>query len=447
MQRLLGISEKYVKQLQYLKESIQVNDKDESLESLSYHIVGPALMAYVWWILIDAKKNNIKRLYFLARDGQILREIALIFCMHFKLDIECKYLYCSRASLRKATYDFIGEEAYDLLFLGGYNVTLNVLLKRAGVNESDFEYFYRMLNMDKESAKMRLSIKQQNYIAKLLKKDSEYNKQVREMSRQALEPTLGYFKQEGMLDSDKVIIVDSGWTGSMQRSIRQLINKAEIDVKITGYYFGMYATAKEAKDGTYKTWCFNSKSDEKFKENFSNNLFECMLSASHAMTIGYIKKNDKYEPLFSKNYSRLMLSKIEEQQKGIISFVEEAIHKLEFNHFNEDIQLQFTKEIFAELMGNPTREEAKIYSDFAFCDDIVECNISSLVSREQTKLIKGYLIPSRVWTKFFKKGNVQQDLFWANGTLAYLSPRKRKWYKLNILIWERLKNILKNEKK
>ena len=65
---------------------------------------GRLMTDYVWWVLQEAEKAGIKTLYFLARDGWLLREIGLVICEHYSLDIECKYLYCSRISLRTPSY-------------------------------------------------------------------------------------------------------------------------------------------------------------------------------------------------------------------------------------------------------------------------------------------------------------------------------------------------------
>ena len=69
--------------------------------------VGPILFDYVWWILYQAQQRGIQRLYFLARDGYLLREIAQQFCARFGLKIECRYLYCSRAALRMPSYHLL----------------------------------------------------------------------------------------------------------------------------------------------------------------------------------------------------------------------------------------------------------------------------------------------------------------------------------------------------
>ena len=61
-------------------------------QNLVQKFVGPMLLNYVWWILHQAHQKGLQRLYFLARDGYLLREIALQFCAQFGLKIECRYL-------------------------------------------------------------------------------------------------------------------------------------------------------------------------------------------------------------------------------------------------------------------------------------------------------------------------------------------------------------------
>ena len=97
--------------------------------------VGPILFDYVWWILYQAQQRGIQRLYFLARDGYLLREIAQQFCARFGLKIECRYLYCSRAALRMPSYHLLTQSEVDeLLLQGGYRITVRSMLQRIELN-------------------------------------------------------------------------------------------------------------------------------------------------------------------------------------------------------------------------------------------------------------------------------------------------------------------------
>ena len=78
-------------------EEIGVRLEDlEGAVSLAADYIASLYIPYVAYVLNQAKKNNIKRLYFLSRDGYIMHEIAKALEPE---NIELKYLFVSRKSL------------------------------------------------------------------------------------------------------------------------------------------------------------------------------------------------------------------------------------------------------------------------------------------------------------------------------------------------------------
>lgn len=61
---------------------------------------GPVLLPYIKWILDHALNKHLTKLYFVARDGYLLQQIANIIIEKRKLPIETKYLYGSRIAWR-----------------------------------------------------------------------------------------------------------------------------------------------------------------------------------------------------------------------------------------------------------------------------------------------------------------------------------------------------------
>ena len=80
---------------------------------------------------------KFKKVYFLARDGYLLYKLANEICEKNNLNIDCRYLYCSRFSLRMPSYHIIGDEAQKLLFSKGYYYTTKSVLERADLNENE----------------------------------------------------------------------------------------------------------------------------------------------------------------------------------------------------------------------------------------------------------------------------------------------------------------------
>ena len=414
----------------------------EIAQKLAQNFSGPVIFHYVWWILQEAKRRGIKRLYFLARDGYTLRRVAEMFCTRFNLEIECRYLYCSRAALRMPTYFFIGEEAFDLLFLWGYRVTLKSLLQRGELTEEERKAVYQecgMLNPDEESVLSRRDFDQ--YVDQI-KRSHTFRTCVLKRSRSAYTDTIGYLKMEGLTEQRCIAVVDSGWTGSMQRSLRQLLEFSGFTVNLIGFYFGMYALSSFPADGEYLTWFFNAQSNKTGKIQFCNNLFECLLAAPHGMTVSYQKMEDGYAPVLLPAPIGQELQRTIEQSDAICKYAAERLEQIVFTDFDASALRRDTVHRISRYMFRPTREEVTWYGQSLFCDDVTEAYRLQLAGKGQERLLENYSFVRRVLRRLGKRSvrkNTQAELLWPFEVISFLPPGKRWWYRWNVYLWEWMK--------
>jgi len=414
----------------------------QKIKTYSYEIVGSVMYKYTEWIIEEAIRRGFSRLYFLARDGYLLYEMAKLICQNRALSIDCKYLYCSRQSLRIPSYHIIGDEAFDLLLLGGYYVTPKTILSRACLTEEEISTVCKELGIMDEN-KPFSDNELENFTIQI-KSNDLYRSSVMKKSRAAYESTISYFKQEGLFDNDYVAIVDSGWTGSMQRSLRQLLESAGYKGTLTGFYFGMYVEPKDKKDGEYLTFYFDSNSGVKRKIAFNNNLFECMLSANHAMTVGYEEgENGFFNPKFTPPISATQKGLAESQISGALEYAKRAIAK-PYAPFEYKISLRQCYKILKKNMVYPSKDFATVYGAFTFCDDVTEGYHMSLADPENRRALSNYMLIPRIFRKLFgiKKSNAS-ELFWPYGVIAFCPAFLRPWYRINVQAWELLKAILK----
>lgn len=403
----------------------------ETLYKISRDKVAPMLYQFVSWIIRDAQEKEIERLYFLARDGYVLKLIAERICESQGIVMDCRYLYCSRASLRMPAYHFLGNEAYDLIFAGGYNVTINKIYDRVEFNDQERSQTNSELGIDKDyDFDQRLSYKEILKLKEKFKESCKFHEIIKNKSIQAYENAIGYFKQEGLFDSDKVVIVDSGWTGSMQRSIRQLMEKEGYTGNLIGYYFGMFANRKEMKDGEYHCFYFTATSHKCRKVTFCNNLFEIMLSAPHGMTIGYEKDGGLYRAIFDDHISEQYKQAVHEQIKGILNGVDKLSSGKEVNCSG-----------FMQLMSRPKIEDVLAYQVFQFGDDITEKDKENLADFNQLDALNEYMILNKMKRKLFKIHIPEKRKpYWPYGVTAFIrNPIKRLWYRWNIYFHEWLR--------
>ncbi len=402
---------------------------------------GPIMHSYADWIVNEAYKRGLKRIYFLARDGYLLCEMAKRICSCRGFPIECRYLYCSRQSLRTPSYHLIGEEAYRLLLFGGYYVTPKTVLERAMLTKDEREKIYKELMIEDENRSF--SDNELEQFREKITKSSLYRSIVRRNSKNSYKAAMEYFKQEGLFDFNEVAIADSGWTGSMQRSLRQLLESGGFKGKITGFYFGMYVKPLDENDGEYLNFYFDHRRGTLRKVLFSNNLFECMLSAPHSMTLGYeIGENGVALPRFAPEISKKQLLLTEAQLKGALDYTDTVLENAK--PFDEEKALKTAYKTIKKYMVHPSREYAEVYGSFSFCDDVTEGYQMSLADPENINALANYMLIPRIFRKLFKikKANAT-ELFWPYGVVAFRPAMLRPWYRINIQAWELLKALLK----
>lgn len=414
--------------------------REMSFEKICEQYTAPILTHYVWWILQEAKTRGINQIYFLARDGLILKEIAETLCKMFSLRIKCCYLYVSRAALRMPTYHFIGEgEAYKLLLGYSYRVTPVSMLKRALLPESVIDRILDEIDYPRAKRNILLTRIETEELAEKVKRNSTYHNAVWTASEQAYSVTIDYFRQEGVFDEKTVAIVDSGWNGSMQRSLRQLLDRAGCTNRIVGFYFGLFNEPEHGSSSEYLTWYFSPNKGFGNKVKFSNNLFECMCAAPHGTTLGYAYENGQVRPVLGKSPSEGQNDFVRHQIRMVLREVPSVIADQSFDAFDENTAFCRTQYLTRRLMYAPTKDIVVGFKTMRFCDDIYESYYTNLADENQLCQLESYTVHSRIRESLRRSGKNADDIPWPYGVAALLPPAKATWYRINILLWECLK--------
>lgn len=416
------------------------SDLDE-LDKVTANITAPILLEYVWWVLKEAQSLQIKQLYFLARDGYILHKIACLLCEKYHIKIACRYIYCSRYSLRIPSLHLIGDECYSLILGGGHRLSPKIILSRAALSATQRREVYQNLGLDFSDEEKILTRKEYENFAKKLKACKVFKKYLVKQSKASYNAAIGYLKQEGLTDGGKVGIVDVGWTGSIQRTLRQLLDSADEQAELTGFYFGMFKSKKSTADGGYKTFYFNHKTRPDKVAKFNNNLFECICSAPHGMTIGYKESAGKYLPILSAyEENPFVIANCNAIYRCCISLIDSHA----FGKLNRDLIKKFTA-----LNYRPTLKQASLFANFNFCDDVGESYLLPLAGASSPENLRQLSIFSRLFNLLFKnslKDRISAPIFWAYGEIA-LSKQNffgyKSYLRLNIFIWEMVRIWLK----
>lgn len=411
-----------------------MNKRKNQVFVTSACFTGPILYSYVSWILEEAKKKSISRLYFLARDGDILYNIALLQCKKYNIDIECRYLYCSRYALRVPEYHLNIEKAFDKLFLNGIDITLNKIMERANFTNEQKEHILVELGIDFPKLNLILSRIEINEYKKQLYKSMNFIRFIIENSKKQYDITIEYLKQEGLFDRSFYAIVDSGWTGSMQESLYHLLKSENKEIQSPyGFYFGMYNLPKEMESERYITYYFNKKTGILRKIFFNNNIFECMCASKDGMTIGFQKENEIKAIFSSEENINNHRWELETQWTTIMEFSNNMVQNdgmdLSFNN-----TMKMIYKLNKKFMFHPSIEEVESYGMFIFSDDITENHVQYLIEAKSRRELLEELIIVRIVKKILGIPSKIKENSWNEGSIIKNSMFLRPLFQFNLLI-------------
>lgn len=395
--------------------------KESCLTDTALCVMAPVMCSFVAWVLGKAWADGKKRLYFLARDGYSMYETARVFCEKTGLPIECRYLYCSRYAWRQAEYHLLKEESLSALCLGGIDVSFRKVMFRAGLKDSEVPEAARLLDW-KEDCDTPLTYRQLRELQTRLKDCGPFMEGLYRRSRKSYPTVTGYLKQEGLSDPVPWALVDSGWTGSMQKSLQRLLESMGYKGRAEGYYFGMYEYPQGADRDTYHCFYFDPVRGLKRKMYFSNSLFECIFSSPEGMTVGYEKRGEGYDALLEKRWNPNQ-EKIMATTEYLRRYAEELseIWGKEFIVENGCKQSKKTgKTVFSllkEFMGKPTAQEAEEFGSYVFCDDVIGESTQQAAAELTIQQIRENRILNKVLSRLKKRGSPVRESAWLEGSM------------------------------
>lgn len=341
------------------------------IEQSAESTIAPALVEFVKWILRSAGEHGIRRIYFLARDGWPMYQAARILAEGRKPEIDCRYLRCSRYALRIPSFHLLGRSAAGQICTGGIGMTLRKVLRRGGLTEREVQETARAMGRADDLDRI-LTYQEVRDLREPLVQTELFWQYVSAHAREAYSAAVGYFRGEGLMDEIDYAIADSGWTGSIQRTLSLLTASAGYRGRITGYYFGLYHIPADAEKTDYHAYYFGPVGKIRRKVYFSNSLFECLCSEPCRMTVGYRRSEEGYEPEAEAGEAgnraeRELIHAAVEKRAGAEAERLPGRPAL----WETDMGRRLRKNL-EQLMGRPKNAQAEAFGRMKFTDDVLD---------------------------------------------------------------------------
>ncbi len=370
-----------------------LNKNERNAFQIGCRYVGPVLYSYAEWIVEVAIKNNIKRLYFIARDGYLIKKIVDTILKSKKVDIATKYIYGSRKAWRMAS---LSETHYNLyqLVLWSHTFRITTLDDLADSLHVQLKDLYDFLpgTYGKNKEDTGISNQELEYIAKKLSLDKEFKKfHLRELKDERM-TAQKYLMQEINMHDDYFAFVDVSGGGLTQGCLRELI-KERYPKEIHTFFFKVDRV--NLMEGSVI---------DTFMPGFlENNLtVEMMCRAPHGQTQGYVERDGRIVPQLEETETqRLIEHGFYEYEKGILAFTRQACEALESNNIKigsmrnvllylNHIAKEPSKDILDYFALMPSSESGRGTEVIEYAPRLTETEIKDIFLRRTVEPIEKY---------------------------------------------------------
>lgn len=263
----------------------------KSLVKIASSVVAPVITFYATWILSEASRRGLKRLYFVARDGFLVKQIVDALIVAFNLSIETRYLYGSRQSWHLPAISKFSSNAISWLFERTRTINLRIVLGRLQITPEEIHDILCECGWPKTAWENLLDESSLEELKASLFKSVGFCQYVEERVVEKRELALQYFAQEGLFDHCAWAIVDLGWHGRLQQSLQTLL-ETRGQIQTIGLYFGLYsdsAALTKLSTVSYLGWDLRHPPILKDIPSLVF-LMESFCTARHGSTVGYSKQ-------------------------------------------------------------------------------------------------------------------------------------------------------------
>ncbi|CAM4228323.1 HAD hydrolase-like protein [Zobellia roscoffensis] len=240
-------------------------------------------------LYINAKKNGIKDLYFLAREGHFLKQLFDSYqemnLFQSEEKIHTHYLKASRQSATQLALRPLAEEDFEKLMKKFGDMSLEHFLDWFPFSDDTKNSIIKNIPVDKDETTANFfSSHTMDHLRKNIIFQEAYEKN-RILQKTAF---LKYLESFGAnYREDGLALVDVGWGGTMQESIYKFFKR---EIPVTGYYLGLKEIYTIEEDTKRYGLNFSIYPNHDFSDDIlmaNGQLYEQLLAAPHGSTLSY----------------------------------------------------------------------------------------------------------------------------------------------------------------
>ncbi|BAZ22460.1 hypothetical protein NIES4073_33430 [Kalymmatonema gypsitolerans NIES-4073] len=393
-------------------------------------VIAPMLFGFVYWCLVEAQKRGIQRLYFVARDGQILQKIAQVMSQNWGFTIDCRYFYGSRQAWHLPAIQEIGEVELDwilsLIKVDTQFVSIRSICTRVKISPDQIKDVLSRYGFPAEKWDVNLKQHERDLLRQIVS-EKEVSELIISTAAGYREKVIGYFRQEGLGDGVPFGFVDIGWSGRTQRSFSKLLNIAGFypESGVSGFYFALETRVKSFQNDRLLAYFYDVDTMSGDRDRYLmcgyRCLYELFLAADHGSTLCYERSGEQYIPVLrsSKNEEAIKWG-LYVLQSAAVEFAKQITTNLSEQECTTELFLKASEILAKEFVLNPSPQEAQVFGSFVMSGDITENAFYELAP----------IYNLADWWRLLLSGKHPHVDVWFHASVARSHPIVRKFFKL-----------------
>lgn len=407
-------------------------------------VVAPMVTGFVAWVLENAHQVGCRKLWFVARDGQIMHRVAQALAPDDS--IEFLYLHGSRQAWFLPSIETFDPEQTDWLFIQGHSARPRDIVAKLDCTPAEVE---RALGTSLDNDFWEESLgNETSALLDVLQTDA-VRRMVEDKARTARKNLVGYLKQHGVRNGDPITLVDIGWTLKAQKALGDILNASGLSCSVTGFYFGISQNALPASEaGPYRAY-FLERDNWFDRTQPMNHLFrnaniveQVFTAATHGQTAGYHWVNEEYAPrLKEDSRDKRTLELIAAMQEQVVAFA----RLVRDGGWGRSIESIWRRNhvLLERFLSSPSKRLAEAVADFSSFDDQNESRKRPLARAITIGLLAQALCLDTPVEPLVKRPDFSDSFDWVEGSIA-LSPEWMQTLLKRPEIIERLKLLRKS---
>ena len=343
-----------------------------TLCEISSSVIAPVIAFYALWILRQVRERGLERLYFVARDGYVLKRMTDSLAKAVGVKLQTQYLYGSRQAWHVPAIKDVSHESLSWLFEKTRTLTARIVLGRLQIAPEEIREIMIALKWPQGTWDRQLDEVLLSEFRSDLLGNQEFSEMIERLVVAKQEITLQYLQQEGLFDETPWAIVDLGWHGRLQRSLETLLRMKRCTTTL-GLYFALFSDSAALSDLTtasYLGWDLRQPPASKEIPSLVF-LMESFCAAPHGSTIGYESESN----------GRIIPRCRDDGVKALETWGLAAVHESLAAFAGKMSELSLWDEVLSwdsrnallEILGtfsrNPLPNEARAWGSFAYEDE------------------------------------------------------------------------------